>query len=81
VAGPAEQHHHHGRLPSGALSSFPTWLRAFARVDPETHAVAALKAILFRGGDLAAAGTHVGFLALFAAVMLGLAMMTMKRTL
>jgi len=71
-------------FPSGALyplSSFPPWLRAFARVDPETHAVAALKAILFRGGDLAAAGTHVGFLALFTAVMLGLAMATMKRTL
>jgi len=71
-------------FPSGALyplASFPPWLRAFAGVDPETHAVAALKAILFRGGDLAAAVTHVGFLALFAAVMLGLAMATMKRTL
>jgi ABC-2 type transport system permease protein len=71
-------------FPSGALyplASFPPWLRAFARIDPETHAVAALKAILFRGGDLAAAGTHVAFLALFAAVMLGLANLTMKRTL
>jgi ABC-2 type transport system permease protein len=71
-------------FPSGALypiASFPSWLRAFARVNPETHAVAALKAILFRGGDLAAAAVHVGFLALFAAVMLGLAMVTMKRTL
>jgi ABC-2 type transport system permease protein len=71
-------------FPSGALyplSSFPTWLKAFARVDPETHAVAALKAILFRGGDLAAAGAHVGFLALFAAAMVSLAMVTMKRTL
>ena len=60
---------------------FPGWLRAFARVNPETHAVAALKAILFRGGDLAAAGVHVGFLGIFAAVMLALAMVTMKRTL
>jgi ABC-2 type transport system permease protein len=71
-------------FPSGALyplASFPPWLRAFARVDPETHAVAALKAILFRGGDLAAAGAHVGYLALFAAAMVGLAMATMKRTL
>jgi ABC-2 type transport system permease protein len=71
-------------FPSGALyplASFPPWLRAFAKLDPETHAVAALKAILFRGGDLAAAGTHVGFLAVFAAAMLGLAMVTMKRTL
>jgi ABC-2 type transport system permease protein len=71
-------------FPSGALyplASFPRWLRAFARVNPETHAVAALKAILFRGGDLSAAGTHVAFLAFFAAVMLGLSMITMKRTL
>jgi ABC-2 type transport system permease protein len=71
-------------FPSGALyplASFPPWLRAFARVDPETHAVAALKAILFRGGDLSAAATHVGFLAAFAAAMLGLSMVTMKRTL
>ncbi len=45
-------------FPSGALyplASFPTWLRAFARMDPEKHAVATPKAILFRGGDLAAA--------------------------
>ncbi len=71
-------------FPSGALypiASFPPWLRAFAKIDPETHAVAALKAILFRGGDLSAAAGHVGFLAVFAALMLGLAMVMMKRTL
>lgn len=71
-------------FPSGALyplASFPAWLRAFAHVDPETHAVAALKAILFRGGDLAAAGQHVAFLALFTCAMLVLSTVTMKRTL
>lgn len=71
-------------FPSGALyplSSFPPWLRAFARVDPETHAVAALKAILFRGGDLAAAGAHVAYLAVFAAAMVLLSTFTLKRTL
>jgi ABC-2 type transport system permease protein len=71
-------------FPSGALyplASFPPWLRAFARVDPETHAVAALKAILFRGGDIGAAGQHVAFLAVFTAAMLLLSTMTMKRTL
>ncbi len=71
-------------FPSGALyplASFPPWLRAFAVADPETHAVAALKAILFRGGDLAAAGEHVLWLAGFAAVMLVLSTLTMKRTL
>ncbi|HEX7671214.1 MAG TPA: ABC transporter permease, partial [Polyangiaceae bacterium] len=71
-------------FPSGALypiQSFPPWLRAFARVNPEMHAVAALKAVLFRGGDLAAASAHVGFLAVFTVVMLLLSTVTMKRTL
>jgi ABC-2 type transport system permease protein len=71
-------------FPSGALyplQSFPGWLRAFARFDPETHAVAALKAILFRGGDLAAAGWHVLWLSIFAAAMLFLSTLTLKRTL
>jgi ABC-2 type transport system permease protein len=71
-------------FPSGALypiASFPSWLRAFARIDPETHAVAALKAILFRGGALAAAGEHVLWLAGFSTVMLLLSTATLKRTL
>ncbi len=71
-------------FPSGAVyppASFPPWLRAFAQVDPETHAVAALKAILFRGGDLAAAGQHVAWLAVFAAAMLLLSTWTFKRSL
>ncbi len=71
-------------FPSGALyplSSFPGWLRAFARIDPETHAVAALKAILFRGGDLAAASHHVLWLAGFTALMLAISTLSMKRTL
>jgi hypothetical protein len=43
--------------------------------------VAALKAILFRGGDISAAGQHVAFLAVFTVVMLFLSTVTMKRTL
>ncbi len=71
-------------FPSGALyplASFPGWLRAFARIDPETHAVAALKAILFRAGDISAAGRHVAFLGMFTVAMLVLSTLTMKRTL
>jgi ABC-2 type transport system permease protein len=71
-------------FPSGALypvASFPGWLRAFARVNPEAHAVAALKALLFRGGDLAAAWAHVAFLAAFTALMLVISTVSMKRTL
>jgi ABC-type multidrug transport system permease subunit len=54
---------------------------AFARVNPETHAIAALKAILFRGGDLGAAWHHVLFLIVFTAAMLLLSTVTMKRML
>lgn len=71
-------------FPSGALypvASFPVWLRGFSVFDPETHAVAALKAILFRNGDLAAAGQHVVFLAVFALAMSVLASVTLKRQL
>ncbi len=71
-------------VPSGALypvASFPGWLRAFSEADPETHAVAALKAILFRHGDLAAATHHIVFLALFAVGMAALAIVTLKRRL
>ncbi|MFI5308761.1 MAG: ABC transporter permease [Polyangiales bacterium] len=71
-------------FPSGALyplASFPRWLRVIAIADPETHAVAALKAILFRNGDLASAGVHVLFLAVFALGMTTIAITTLKRTL
>ncbi|HSQ66043.1 MAG TPA: ABC transporter permease [Polyangiaceae bacterium] len=71
-------------FPSGALypiESFPVWLRAFAHVNPEMHAVAALKAVLFRGGDIEAATRHVLFLAGFCAVMLLVSTLTTKRTL
>jgi ABC-type multidrug transport system permease subunit len=71
-------------FPSGALypiASFPPWLRAVAVVNPETHAIAAIKAILFRSGDLGAAGAHVAFLAAFAAAMTALAVGTLKRRL
>jgi ABC-2 type transport system permease protein len=69
---------------SGAVypaASFPGWLRAVSDVNPETHAVATLKAILFRSDDLGAAGPHVLYLAAFAAVMLVLATLTLKRRL
>jgi hypothetical protein len=45
------------------------------------HAVAAVKAILFRGGDVTAAGQHVLWLAMFAAAMLLVSTFTLKRAL
>ena len=71
-------------FPSGALYSVQSmfgWLRALAKVNPHMHAVAALKALLFRGGDVAAASDHVVFLAGFAGVMLLLWTAATTRTL
>jgi ABC-2 type transport system permease protein len=71
-------------FPSGAVypvESFPTWLRVFARYNPETHAVSALKSILFKGADFAAVSGDLAFLLVFTAIMLVLASVTVKRTL
>src|ERR1700737_4885542 len=71
-------------FPSGAIypiESFPPWLRAFAHYNPETHAVSALKSILFKGANFAAVSNDLAFLAVFTAIMLVMASMTVKRTL
>jgi ABC-2 type transport system permease protein len=71
-------------FPSGAVypvESFPPWLRTFAHYNPETHAVSALKSILFKGANFAAVADDVAFLAIFTIVMLLLASLTVKRTL
>jgi ABC-2 type transport system permease protein len=71
-------------FPSGAIypvESFPHWLRVFACYNPETHAVSALKSILFKGANFAAVSSDLAFLVVFTALMLVLASMTVKRTL
>ena len=71
-------------FPSGAiypLESFPPWLQTFAHYNPETHAVSALKSILFKGAHFAAVADDVAFLTIFTIVMLLLASLTVKRTL
>jgi len=71
-------------FPSGAVypvESFPPWLRAFARYNPETHVVRALKSILFKGAHFAAISGDLAFLLTFTAAMLVLASATVKRTL
>jgi ABC-2 type transport system permease protein len=71
-------------FPSGAIypiASFPEWLRAFARVNPEAYAVDALKSIIFKNAGFSAILTDIVFLACFAAVMTVLAIATFKRTL
>jgi len=71
-------------FPSGAiypLESFPPWLQAFARYNPETHAVSALKVILFKGVTFVAIEKDLTYLFVFTALMLVLASFSFKRTL
>ena len=71
-------------FPSGALypiESLPPWLHSFTRWNPETHAIRALKSVMFKGADFAAISADVAFLAAFTAIMLLLAAATLKRSL
>ena len=70
-------------FPSGAvypIESFPNWLKAFAKVNPEAYAVHALKALIFKGADIVAIKGDLVFLAIFTAIMLTIATFTFKRT-
>jgi ABC-2 type transport system permease protein len=70
-------------FPSGAvypIASFPAWLRAFAKVNPEAYAVDALKSILFKGATPASIAGDIIFLFIFTAVMMTVAIMNFKRT-
>ncbi len=71
-------------FPSGAvypIASFPGWLKAFAKINPEAYAVDALKAILFRNAGLAGVSGDIAFLAVFTAVTLTFSILAFKRTL
>jgi ABC-2 type transport system permease protein len=70
-------------FPSGAIypiASFPGWLRAFAKVNPEAYAVDALKSILFKGASISGIPGDVTFLIGFTSVMMTIAIITFKRT-
>lgn len=71
-------------FPSGAVypvESFPNWLAVLSRVNPERYAVHALKSILFKGVRLIEILPDLLFLIFFALIMLGLSLVTFKRTL
>ncbi len=71
-------------FPSGAvypIESFPGWLRAFSKVNPESYAVHALRSILFKGMDWRSVQEDLLFLCGFLVVMFFLSTMTFKRTL
>lgn len=71
-------------FPSGAIypiASFPPWLKAFAKVNPETYAVDALKSLIFKNVGISAISGDIAFLAIFAAITMTMAIATFKRTL
>jgi ABC-2 type transport system permease protein len=71
-------------FPSGAVypvESLPHWLHSFTLWNPETHAISALKSVMFKGANFAAISGDVAFLAAFTALMLLLAGATLKRSL
>jgi ABC-2 type transport system permease protein len=70
-------------FPSGAIypiASFPNWLKAFAKANPEAYAIAAMKSILFKGAGLGDIPAGIGFLLVFTVVMTAVAIATFKRT-
>lgn len=71
-------------FPSGAIypvESFPEWLKTFAKVNPETYSVHAMRSLLYKGVDLTAIQGDMLYLAVFAAVMIIIGTATFKRTL
>ncbi len=71
-------------FPSGAvypIASFPEWLKAFAKVNPEAYAVNALKSILFKGAGIQTIYGDIIFLFSFALAAMAVAITTFKRTL
>jgi ABC-2 type transport system permease protein len=71
-------------FPSGAIypiASFPGWLKAFAKINPEAYAVDALKSILFKGENITGILGDVTFLIIFTLVMMMISITTFKRTL
>jgi ABC-2 type transport system permease protein len=71
-------------FPSGAVypvESFPPWLQAFSKVNPETYSVHALKSVLFKGAEWRAVQGDIVYLIGFTLVMLMLSIKTFKRDL
>jgi len=71
-------------FPSGSvypIQAFPRWLRAIAKCDPFTYAVDGFKCLLLKQTTLAAVWGDMLFLAIFAAITLGIAIPLCKRTL
>jgi len=71
-------------FPSGAvypIESFPRWLKAFAKVNPEAYAVHAFKSVLFKNAGVGAVWGDMAFLLAFTGIMMTAGILAFKRTL
>lgn len=71
-------------FPSGAVypvESFPPWLKAFSKINPEAYSVHAFKSVLFKNAGLGAIYWDIIFLIAFTAVMMTIGIVRFKRTL
>ncbi|MFQ5694813.1 MAG: ABC transporter permease [Terriglobia bacterium] len=70
-------------FPSGAIyptEGFPFWLKTISAIDPFTYAVHALKNLILKDTGFAGIYTDLGYLLVFAAVMLGGSILLFHRT-
>jgi ABC-2 type transport system permease protein len=71
-------------FPSGAvypINSFPTWMKVITTVDPFTYAVHGFKSLILKNTGLAAIGSDLAFLGIFALLAMGAATLLFRRTL
>lgn len=71
-------------FPSGAvypIESFPRWLKAFAKVNPEAYAVHAFKSVLFKNAGVGAIWGDMAFLTAFTVIAMTAGILAFKRTL
>jgi ABC-2 type transport system permease protein len=69
---------------SGAIypiEGFPNWMRSIATVNPEAYAVHALRLLMYKHASFFAIEGDLAFLAIFTAVMCGIATIAFKRAL
>lgn len=69
-------------FPSGAIypvESFPTWLKVFSIVNPETYSVHALRSLLFKNADILAVTGDILFLTVFTIITVTIAISIFKR--
>ena len=61
------------------LDGFPTWMKEFSVINPETYAVHALRLLMYNGGGFAAVAGDFAFLGAFTGLMVILSLLAFRR--